>query len=183
MRTVRLGAILRLEGLMDADEVVREFSTDLAKDAVAAVSPGEVDLFDEVADEYWTDPEAAVAAERRDEQLGFGIDLALLAPFAISIAVAVGQYLFGILTDALAGEAKTVVAAKLRALLRRKGEPDVPPLTPAQFAQVRTVALDAAGRLGLASDTARVLSDAIVGGLVQPPAAPSGGTADGRAPA
>lgn len=165
---------------MDADDVVREFGTDLAKDAVAEVSPGELDLFDEVADEYWADPVAAVAADRRDEQLGFGIDLALLAPFAISIAVAVGQYLFGILTDAVAGEAKTAVAAKLRALLRKKGEPEAPQLTPAQFAQVRSVAVDAAGRLGLATDTARLLADAIVGGLVQPSGAPSGGTTDGR---
>jgi hypothetical protein len=166
---------------MDADDVVREFGTDLAKDAVAAVSPGELDLFDDVADEYWADPAAAVAADRRDEQLGFGIDLALLAPFAISIAVAVGQYLLGILTDAFAGEAKAVVAAKLRALLGRKGEPDVPQLTPAQFAQVRSVALDAAGRLGLPTDTARTLSDAIVGGLVQAPRTSSEGGTDGRA--
>jgi hypothetical protein len=81
----------------------------------------------------------------------------------------------------VAGEAKTAVAAKLRALLRRKGGPEAAPLTPAQFAQVRSVALEAAGRLGLATDTARLLTDAIVGGLVQPSGAPSGGTTDGRA--
>ena len=165
---------------MNADDVVREFSTDLAKDAVAAASPGELDLFDEVADEYWADPKAAVATDRRDQRLGFGIDLALLAPYAIAIAVAVVQYLFGILTDAFAGEAKSVVAAKLRAVLKRTSDPAVPQLTPAQFAQVRSVALDAAGRLGLATDTARLLTDAIVGGLVQTPGTPSGGFTDGR---
>ena len=92
----------------------------------------------------------------------------------------VGKYLFGILTDAFAGEAKAAVALKLRALLGRKGDPQVPQLTPEQFARVRAVALDAANRLGLEVDTARLLSDAIVGGLVQAPAPPSGGTTHGR---
>jgi hypothetical protein len=166
---------------MDADDVVREFGTDLARDAVAAVAPGESEMFDEVAEEYWADPAAAVAAERRDERLGFGLDLALLAPFAISIAVAVGQYLLGILADAFAGEAKSAVVAKLRAMLRKKNAPEIPQLTPEQFARVRSVAFDAAGRLGLPTDTARLLTDAIVGGLVQTPTAPSGGGTDGRA--
>ena len=165
---------------MDADDVVREFGTELAKDAVAAASPGELDLFDEVADEYWADPVAAVARDRRDERLGFGIDLALLAPYAIAIAVAVGQFLFGILTDAFAGEAKSIVASKLRTLLRKRSGPGVPQLTPVQFAQVRSVALDAAGRLGLSTNTARLLTDAIVGGLVQMPGTPFSGSTDGR---
>lgn len=86
----------------------------------------------------------------------------------------------GILADAFAGEARSIVTAKLHSLLSSPGEPSVPPLTPAQFAQLRSVALDAAGRLGLTSDTATLQSDAIIGGLVPAPAAARMKPTDGR---
>lgn len=163
------------------DDVLREFGTDLARDAMSTVAPGELDIFDDVAEEYWADPDAAVASDHRDEQLGFGIELAMLAPFAIAVATGVGKFLLELFASALADEAKPLLSAKLRALLRRKSPTSGPsPLTPAQFAQVRTVALETAQRLGLATETAHLLSDAIVGGLVPPQASPSGSPADGR---
>lgn len=150
-------------------ETVEDASTELARSAIAAVSPGELEMFTEVADEYWDDPDAAVRAADGDVRLGFGIDLAVLAPYAIAIAFSVVQFIARSVLDAAAGEAKVFIAARFRKLFQRDPNGTVPALTVEQRDQVRAVAIAQATRLGLADDTSTVLADAIVGGILSAP--------------
>jgi hypothetical protein len=60
----------------ERDDVTRE----LGRLAVHRAAPDELAIFDDLAVEYFADPQAALRPPNRDETLGFGLDLTLLTP-------------------------------------------------------------------------------------------------------
>lgn len=149
----------------------RDLVEDFAKQVLADVAPEELAIFAETAEEYRQDPRGVLSASGRDEAVGFGLDLALLTPYVLAVAGAVVSFLVNTVGDAAKTESKPVIADWVHRLFRHgRGtgpEPDKPTasLSPEQAAQVRTVALARAHDLKLPEDTARLLADAIVGGL------------------
>jgi hypothetical protein len=164
---------------VDATVPERGLVEELAKQALAEVAPEELAIFDETADEYHRDP-SGVFASGRDEAVGFGLDLALLTPYLLAMSGAVLSYLANTVAKAAKRESEPLIAEWIHRLFRRKHgqqdpdghgtekpaveEPEVR-LSAEEVEQVREVALARARDLKLPAEKARLLADAIIGGL------------------
>jgi hypothetical protein len=153
-------------------EAENELVAELAQLALERAAPEEMVLFSETAEEYFRDPQAVLDPKRRDEALGFGLDVAMLTPYVLAVAAPVIRFLASTVAEAVSQEAKPIVAGLVRRLLRQPDPaPDVagqvpPPLTTEQARQVRELAYQRAKSLGLDEDRAVLLADSVVGGLV-----------------
>jgi hypothetical protein len=153
-------------------EAENELVAELARLALERAAPEELVLFPDNAEEYFKDPQAALSPERRDEALGFGLDLAILTPYALAVATSVIRFLASTVGEAVGEESKPLVTRIVRRLLRRPdpaseaAEATPPALTAEQTRQVHEVAYQRAKRLGLDEDQATLLADSVVGGLV-----------------
>lgn len=148
----------------------RVLVSELAELALADAAPEELALFTETADDYFRDPDAALHPRGREEAVGFGLEIAMVAPYILAIAQSVVRFLASAVEEGVQEEVKTSVAERLRGLLRRgegsSGEGGMPPLTLEQRQQVRASAYERARQLGLDDGRAAVLADSVVGGLV-----------------
>lgn len=153
----------------------RNLVDEFAKQVLADVAPEELAIFDETAEEYHQDPQGVLSASGRDEAIGFGLDLAMLTPYVLAVAGSVLGFLLDTVGDAAKTESKPIITDLVHRLFRRgkddqKGKPETPDeptpgLSAEQAAQVREVAMARAHDLKLPESKARLLADAIVGGL------------------
>ena len=156
--------------LAQDEELVRE----LARTILAQAAPEELVLFDETAADYFADPQAVLDPRRRDEAVGFGLDLALLTPYVLAVASPVLAFLVQTVAGVVKEEAQPLVRRWVKRLFRSgadAAEPSaaaepVPALTPEQTTRVRDIARARAVDLGLPEEQARLLADSVVGGLV-----------------
>jgi len=165
-------------GAMTPDRALVE---DLARSVLEQAAPEELVIFEDTAEEYFRDPDAVLDPKRRDEAVGFGLDVALLTPYVLAVATPVLTFLLNAAADAAKKEATPVVGDLVRRLFRRfrrdddaadeagkarpAGEGPVA-LTPEQADRVREVAMARAADLGLPEQTQRLLAESVVGGLV-----------------
>ena len=154
-------------------EAENQLVAELARLALEQAAPEELVLFPDNAEEYFKDPQAALSPERRDEALGFGLDLAILTPYILAVATSVIRFLVSTVGEAVGEESKPLVTRIVRRLLRRPeaaseeaDEASPPPLTGDQTRRVREIAYQRAKGLGLDEDQAVLLADSVVGGLV-----------------
>ena len=158
----------------EGDQAELEFAVELAALALEKAAPEELELFDEAAEEYFADPDAATSRSEHDEPLAFGGEILALAPFVLAVAVPVVKYLAGILLDGVKDAASPAVGEWLQSLVRRKGErhasdaPDTPVLTVEEGQRVRHIALDKLRTLQVPDDQARLIADSVVGALLLP---------------
>jgi len=149
-------------------EVPRPLVEELARRALADAAPEELVLFEETAAQYFADPEGAVNPSRRDEALGFGLDLAMLTPYVLAVVTSCLGFLVKTVAETATTEAtKPAIGDMLRRLTRqapREGDQPVR-LSSQQAEGVRRIAFGRAQDLGLSQERARVLADAVVGGL------------------
>ncbi|MBG6218352.1 hypothetical protein IWX75_002833 [Arthrobacter sp. CAN_A6] len=148
----------------------RELTIALARGAIDRAEPDELLTFDEAADEYFANPADTLEPDRRDEAVGFGLDLVLLTPYAIAVAAFTIQFLADVLKDAAKEAAVQPVAATIRRMLHLspptdEGESQEPQWTEEQRRRILVVAKVEAQRLGLPEQKASVLGHAIVGVL------------------
>jgi hypothetical protein len=167
---------------MTPPEPDRDLLEELARAVLEHAAPEELVIFEETAEEYFRDQDAVLHPTRRDEALGFGLDLALLTPYVLAVATPV----LGFLVQTVAAAAKEEATPRVRELVRRlfnRSQPREQPreqprdkdrrggdermaLTAEQAREVRAVALARATDLGLPDEQARLLADSVVGGLV-----------------
>jgi hypothetical protein len=102
--------------LSDSEE--HELVTALAELALEQAAPEELALFPETADEYFRDPEATLRADRRDEAVGFGLELAMLTPYILAVGTAVVKMLASLVQRSVEDELQPSVAHLVRRLLR-----------------------------------------------------------------
>jgi hypothetical protein len=163
--------------MMTPPEPDRALLEELARTVLEHSAPEELVIFDETSEEYFRDPDGVLHPARRDEALGFGLDLALLTPYVLAVATPVLTFLLRTVADAAKEEATPRVRELVRRLFNRsegdrggQGTPasDGAPvaLTAEQAREVREVALARATDLGLPAEQARLLADSVVGGLV-----------------
>ncbi|MGI5505344.1 hypothetical protein [Lentzea sp. CA-135723] len=157
---------------MAASTTVRT-ADDLARRVVREIAPEELPSFDVVAAPYLENPRQAERRLRQayDDPIGFGLgDVVAMATPVIalvsgSVITAVSDSIGTAVRDGAAGAARKVWR-KLR------GKPDEPlalpptPLTTAQLAEVRQIALDRALALGVKQPKADALADAVIAALV-----------------
>ncbi len=141
---------------------------ELARLVLEQAAPEELVLFEETSAEYFADPERTLDPGRRDEALGFGLELAMLTPYVLAVATSCLGFLARTIAETATSETtKPVIGDLLDRLVRRK-KPlagTTPMLTTDQAAGVREVAFGRAKDLGLSEERARLLADAVVGGL------------------
>jgi len=64
----------------------RDAGRDLAGAVVRRVAPEELGLFGETEADYFGHPGLVLRAGRRDDAVGFGLDMALLTPYVLVVA-------------------------------------------------------------------------------------------------
>ncbi len=117
-----------------AVDTQRALVRDLASTVLASQAPDELALLDLTSEEFFADPDAALARDRRDESLGFGIELAMLTPLVLAVVTPVVQFLVDLatdtiketITDSAKHELTPRVAAWLRRVTRRGDDPAAP---------------------------------------------------------
>jgi hypothetical protein len=161
--------------------VERNLAGELAQAALQLVAPEELALFEETETEYFRNPDGYWHTKRRDETVGFGIELALLTPYVLGVGIPVVRFLATVVADALRDELhdqlEQAITAMVRRLFRRADppgaygpeEPEHGPavvLTADQGREVRRIALLQARRFGLDEAQASLLADAFAGALL-----------------
>jgi hypothetical protein len=150
-------------------EETRELATELARQAIERTAPDELLTFDEIAEEYYADPDATLRQNSRDEPVGFGLELALLAPFALAVAEFVIGFVGDVLRDVAKDAATPAVSGALQRMMRRSTPQPAseaePELSDDQRAQIFAAAKEQSTLLGLDENKATLLSNAIVGAL------------------
>jgi hypothetical protein len=149
--------------------------TELAALVLEQAAPEELVILDDTAREYFADPLASLDPKRRDEPLGFGVDVALLGPYLLAVAGPVVTYLGSLVAQGVQDAATPLVADRVRRLFWRPGSGStassastVPELalTSEQGRWIRDTTLERARALGLPDAQAGVLADAVVGSLI-----------------
>ncbi|MGH3719997.1 MAG: hypothetical protein ACRDRI_14385 [Pseudonocardiaceae bacterium] len=148
---------------------------ELAALVLERTAPDELAILDDTAREYFADPRATLNPTRRDEPLGFGIDIALLGPYVLAVATPVVTYLGSLVAQGVQEAATSRVADLVRPLFRRPGSVAAPitagaspewALTPEQGRWIRDTTYEKAQALGLPDAQAGVLADAVLGSVV-----------------
>jgi hypothetical protein len=149
----------------------RDLVQGLAAVVVEELEPDELAVFEETADEYFEDPQAVLDPKRRDEAVGFGLDAELLTPIVLAVAGPVVEYLTALVVEATGEGIKPTLVRMLRRMLRIREVaaetpvPEPPLLTQQQVEHVRSIAYARACDVGLQEDRARLLADAVAGGV------------------
>ncbi len=137
----------------------------LAEAALEQAAPEELAVFDETAEEYFAAPDAVLNPKRRDEAVGFGLDLALLTPAVLAAATSVVHFLLDVVGETVRDEAKATVAERVRRLLVHAGAAAPASLSPEQLRRVRDLAYQRVKATGADEAQASLVADAIAGGL------------------
>jgi hypothetical protein len=158
---------------MSGDEA-RALASELAALSLEDAAPEELVLFPEVAEEYFRDPDGVLNAQGRDEAVGFGLDVAMLTPYALAVVVPVIRFLASVVEETAKEEVRISLSERIRKLFRRDAdeEPEAGDAAPAlalsreQARAVRQTAFDQARGLGVDDARAGLLADSLVGRLV-----------------
>jgi hypothetical protein len=149
----------------------RQLTMDVASAVLRREAPEELELFDEIAAEYFRDEVRLLRGGGRDETLGFGVDLALVAPYVLAVVSSVLTHLESMVADSVQEATRPVLVRMVRRLFRiSDGEDDsaTPAMSRKQADIVRKVARDRGEELGISQSQADSLADAIVAELVFP---------------
>jgi hypothetical protein len=156
------------------ETIQSQLIVDVARDVTIQIAPQEIPLFRAMSEAFLKDPDRLLKAEAgKDEMLGFGVGeaVALMTPIVLIVAAQVIEFLQTEVKKALATEGTSLVAEMTKSMFKRfrpseQGKQKLPPLTPAQVAQVRKVAFEKARVLKLPEAKASLLADALIGELV-----------------
>jgi hypothetical protein len=142
---------------------------ELAQLVVEDVAPEELVLFEDTSAEYFADPDGVLDPRGRDEPVGFGLDLVMITPYALAVVASCVGFLVKTIAETATAEAtKPAICDFLRRVVHRRSGADAEAteaLSRDQAGAVREVALGRAKDLGLSEEQARLLADAVVGGL------------------
>jgi hypothetical protein len=145
----------------ERDDLARE----LARLALDRAAPDELAIFDDLAAEYFADPQAALHPPDRDETLGFGLDLTLLTPYVLAVVGYVLPLLNDMVSEAAKEQGTALIGSWLGRVIRREPRAAAVRLSVEQARQVQAVAFDQARRAGLDDGRARLVADSIVGAV------------------
>lgn len=144
-----------------------EFVRELSKELVVQFAPEELDMFDELYDEYQKHPEPPAAGRSSDDALGSGLGEVLVAvtPAASAMATAVLSFVVSEFLKASKDEASDKITAKVKALFNPKSPEKAAPLSAEQLEKVQKVAARRAMDFGLPPEQAKQMSLALIGSL------------------
>ncbi len=155
----------------------RELVQGLAATMVEEIAPEETLMFSRTADTYFEDPDRLLAAQSGDDEpLGFGVvaAVALVAPVALAVATDVMKYLFEELKKRFADETTEGIVLLVKQLFSKTPDEESGTALAAEavtlendeIARVRSLAVEKATLLGLPTEKAQLLADALAGSLL-----------------
>lgn len=141
------------------------FIKDLARETVSQIAPEEMDLFDEMAEDYFADPTPQQNEGASDDALGFGLEAALIAvtPAATAMASAVIGFLVNEVMDSTTDRAIEVV---LRRIFKKDKSHEGLSLNASQLAHIKSLAVQQAVAHGMAAPDAEHMASTMVGSLI-----------------
>lgn len=147
-----------------------QFVRDLSKQLVSQFAPEELDVFDELYNDYKEHPTPPPVEPGRDDALGSGLEDVIVAvtPAASAMVKAVVTFVLSEVLKASQHEASGKIKDKVKAVFNPKGQEkamQVSSLSPEQLDKVRKLAAKRAMDFGLPPDQARQMSLALVGSL------------------
>jgi len=141
----------------------KEVVTELSRELVAEIAPEELELVDELIDDYYANP---TIHETKDNPLGFGSELLAASTPVIAMAI---QALFNFVLNEVwvsaQKESAVLIAQKMKALInptKEKAEPALG-LTPEQLEKAKQLVKKEAMRGGMKPKKAEDLALKIVG--------------------
>ncbi len=78
----------------------RDLVDELARSVLQQIAPEELVLFAETEADYFRDPELVLSGRRRDEAVGFGLEMALMTPYVLAAGTVVVRFLASAVSDA-----------------------------------------------------------------------------------
>jgi hypothetical protein len=152
------------------DRIDPDLVTDLARDLVIQVAPNELPVFNAVSKAFFASG-GKVASKPKDETLGFGLEFAMLTPYILSALGAVVSYVVNEVLSSAKEEASGVISSRIKKLFSKDKpaeEAGVEPfsLSQEQASRAHKLAQERAESLGLETEQAKFLADAIIGSLV-----------------
>ncbi len=144
---------------------VNALIAELTRGALITAAPDELVVFEETAQEYFTDPGAALRATGSDGAVGFGLELAMITPAALAVGAVVVQAIASHLSGRLVQFGEQGLIALARKVFRVQAKPAELVLTAAQARHVRQVALERARALGMPEPQAQLLADSFLGAI------------------
>ena len=142
---------------------------DITQTIVTQVAPEELDLFDELLQEYFTNPQPAPQTTSSDDPLGFGVGevVAAITPAAAAMVSVVLSYLLPEVLKVSSQESAALIMARAKKLFQRMiGKTDtLPPLTHAQLTHVKNLACQQALKFGVKAKIAEQMATALAGSL------------------
>lgn len=142
-------------------------SVELSEEVLTVLAPDELPFLSDAVQDFRDGRIPDPGSKTRDEPLGFGIELSLLAPYVLAVMPSVINFLAGIFAESAKEEAVTALGSLIRRLFRRRGaaaETGIR-LTTEQGRRVRSVTYERAMTVGLDKKRAALLADAVVGSL------------------
>lgn len=96
----------------------KDFINELSKKLVVEFAPEEIDMFDELAKEYYENPGPPDKSNQADDPLGLGLDLALsvVTPVALTMATAVLNFVMKSTLDAVKNETSERIQGQVKRL-------------------------------------------------------------------
>lgn len=155
------------KGSVEERAVIEEIS----KDLITQLAPEEIDLFGELAQDYFNDPAPPTSSKHRDDPLGFGGSDLIVAATPVAMAMVSAMITF-VTTEALKSakdESADLIKKRVKGLFKKfsaTSEPAAAPtLTKDQLEQVKKLALKQAADFGMDAATAEKMSNALIGSL------------------
>ncbi|MFL5356193.1 hypothetical protein [Archangium sp.] len=162
---------------MDQDQA--RIISELSRDLISQMAPGELPRFEATSAAYFEDPDKVLrASSPQDEILDFsmGEPLAQLTPAILAVVTQVVTFLAAEVHKQLKTESSGFVGELVKGMFKKfkermggKAPPKAPTLTPELLTRVRETTLQNASRLHLPREQAKVLADALVGSLALAP--------------
>lgn len=152
-------------GSTDEQQMIAE----LSKDLVTRVAPEELDIFDDLLQDYFENPQPPDrTAKAGDDALGFGLGEVMIAmtPVAAAVATAALNFLLQAVLKAAQDETVAQVRSRLKPLFERKAKADKLSLTTEQLKQLRDTARASAEQYGLDAKQAAQLTNALLVALM-----------------
>jgi len=161
------------DGMWSETAEGRKVIQGISRDIVDQFAPEELELFDDLVQEYFQDPRPPdSSSEPKDDPLGFGLSETLIAvtPAAMAMVSGVLNYLTTDIVKVAQEEITEAVKEKIKALFNsskensdQKLKNEIPPLTIEQLEQVKKLARKQAIQFGIKPEQAEKMSNALIG--------------------
>lgn len=151
----------------DGQAVIAE----LSKEVITEVAPEELELFDELLQEYLEHPKPPdLSIVGADDPLGFGLENVVVAATpAIAAAISAGiTFLLTVVWQADAGSPVALIKQKIQQRVQRKRDADLG-LSKEQLTQLKQIVHSTVLRFGTEQTVAGQISDAVIVTLVLSP--------------